>query len=168
MRGYKPRRARLVFDRFGPSASRREVAVEHIGIEIGAVRPHDRAKLLVHANLAEQREILAERGEDRSPQDIREVELALDSVIEPKAHYKAVERFDGTDAGSCRSRAHGSGSMVARLVRSSLRPVCFELGAMERSPLLYEPERSRWQVDRPRCSTRDGPAARRPTKLGVR
>ncbi len=61
------------------------VAVEHVGIEVGAVRPDDSSQLLVHAHLPEELRIAAERLEHRSPQLSFEIDLPHRAVVEAES-----------------------------------------------------------------------------------
>ena len=61
---------------------RRGIAVEHVGIEVGAVRPDDRSQFVIHAYLPEELRIEAERLEDGSPQLSFEIDLAHRAVVE--------------------------------------------------------------------------------------
>jgi hypothetical protein len=90
------------------------VAVKNVGIHVGTVRPHDRAELIVHPDLAKQLHISPERLEKGSPELALEVDLACRPVIEAEPNDETVKWLDGADAGCPRSRAHGSGSIVSR------------------------------------------------------
>jgi hypothetical protein len=57
------------------------VAVQHVGIEIKAVRPNDRPQLRVHPNAPKVFDVTQRLGH-RSPQDFSQIDDALGPVIE--------------------------------------------------------------------------------------
>src|SRR6266536_1271553 len=98
------------------SALRRRtgVAMEHVGVQVGPVWPHDRPELLVHAHLPKELRIVAERLEDGSPQLGFEVDLAHRAVIEAEPKHEALKWLDRADTRCACADAHGSGSIVSK------------------------------------------------------
>ena len=88
--------------------------MEHVGVQVGAVRPHDRSELFVHAHLSKELRIVAERFEHGSPQLSFEVDLAHGAVVEAEPKDEAFKWLDRADTRCARSDAHGSGSIVSR------------------------------------------------------
>jgi hypothetical protein len=86
------------FQRASAPVRRTGVAVEHIGVQVGPVWPHDRAEFLVHAHLPKELRIIAEWLEDRSPQLSFEVDLAHRAVLEAEPKDESFEWLDAADA----------------------------------------------------------------------
>jgi hypothetical protein len=92
----------------------RAITVQHVGIEIRAVGPHDGSQLGVDRDLAELVGV-SKRLEDRAPQLGLQVDVAGGTIAEADAQRVVVQWFDVSDSYSCR---HGSGSMLASGTRA--------------------------------------------------
>ena len=88
--------------------------MEHVGVQVGPVWPHDRSELLVHAHLPKELRIAAERFEHGSPQLGFEVDLTHPAVIEAEPKREAFKRLDAADTRCACAGAPGSGSIVSR------------------------------------------------------
>ena len=120
--------------------------MEHVGVQVGAIGPHDRSELLVHAHLPKELRIVAEGFEHGSPQLSFEVDLAHRAVIEAEPEHKT---FKWLDAEDTRCACAGSWQWLNRIqgkVRLCPRPVRLQLGAMYPGPLLDEPQRACWKL----------------------
>jgi hypothetical protein len=123
-----------------------EVPVQHEGIEVGPVRPHDGAQLVVYLYLSEVAGI-GQRLEDGAVQIPGEIDIAFAAVAKAKRELvvtKDVYRGDANKlhAPILRQRVDGLGrtSVLGPL------PVCFQLFAMQTRPLGHELERAAWET----------------------
>jgi hypothetical protein len=74
------------------------VVVEHVGIEVVAVRSYDRAKSGINAHLAEVGRVFR-RLSHRPPEIAREIDLADQAVGERQPQPEAIQRLDDGDPG---------------------------------------------------------------------
>jgi hypothetical protein len=121
---------------------RLEIPMQHEGIEVGSVGPHDGAQLLVYPHLSEIAGI-GQRLEHRAMQLPGEIDVACAAVAEAKPQLvvtKHVYRGDAYElhAPILRQRVDGLGRTP---VLGSL-PVCFQLLAVQTRPLSHELERA--------------------------
>jgi hypothetical protein len=119
-----------------------EVPVQHEGIEVRSVGPHDGAQLVVHAHLSEVAGI-GQRLEHRSVQLPGEIDIACAAVAEAKPELVVTKHVYRGDANELhepilRQRVDGFG----RTPVLCPLPVGFQLLAVQSRPLGYELERT--------------------------
>ena len=71
--------------------------IEHVGCEIGAVRPHDRPGVTVDSDGSEELGIGPDALEHRTAEVRLEVDDAFRAVIEPKANDVILDELDSGD-----------------------------------------------------------------------
>jgi hypothetical protein len=85
--------------------------VEHIGVEVITIRPHNGAKLEIDTHLAKVARV-SKRLSHRTPEVTREVDLANQAIGERQPQPKVLQRLDASNAGKWASGTHGNGSML--------------------------------------------------------
>ncbi len=85
-------RRRKVWQRFAGGCR-----VKHIGVEVGAVGPHDRAEFRVDAHAHEVVPLLQRRKDAGELDDLRNVYHAFDAIFESQAQARALKRLNLND-----------------------------------------------------------------------
>lgn len=121
---------------------RLEVPVQHEGVEVGSVGPHDGAQLIVYLHLSEVARI-GQRLKDGAVQLPGEIDVACGAVAEAEPELvvtKHIYRGDANElhAPILRQRVDGLG----RTPVLGPLPVPFQLLAMQAPPLGHELERA--------------------------
>lgn len=119
-----------------------EVPVQHEGIEVGSVRPHDGAQLVVHAHLRKEARV-GQWLEHRTAQLSGEIDLPETAVAEAELKpivTKHLDRRDGYELHRLilRQGVDRLGSAAA----TRALPVCLQLLPMQAGPLGHELERT--------------------------
>src|ERR1700722_18485430 len=88
------------------------VAMEHVGIEVVAVRPYDCAKFGIYVHLTEVGGVLQWLGH-RSPKITGEIDLADEAIGKGQPQSESVQRLHGGNASKHATIVHGGGSAQA-------------------------------------------------------
>ena len=64
--------------------------VEHVGIDVRAIGPSDRAELRIHLHLAEERGVGTQRLEDRATQVRRQIDDPLRAIGKHEPYVEAL------------------------------------------------------------------------------
>jgi len=88
-----------------------EIVVQHIGVEVGPIRPPDRPEILIDCDLGEERVLASDLFKYRTPKERREVYNATRPIGEGQLDSTAFDDMDSGDLGQGIA-PHGNGSIV--------------------------------------------------------
>jgi len=125
---------------------RLEVPMQHEGIEVGSVGPHNGAQLIIYLHLSKVAGI-CKRLEHRAMQLPGEIDVAHAAVTEAKPQLVMTKHIDRGDSYELhvpilRQRVDGLG----RTPVLGLLPICFQLLAVQTRPLGHKLERATWET----------------------
>lgn len=123
-----------------------EVAVQHERVEVGAVGPYHRSKLIVHVNLREEVGV-GERRKHRTMQLSREIDVTRDTIAEAEPQPIVTEHLDRCDSHDIHKPILGQ--RLNRLRSTAVlrpAPVRLQLRMVQRRPLAHELERATRQI----------------------
>jgi hypothetical protein len=128
------------------ACGRLEVAVQHKGVEVRSIGPHDGSQVLVHANPREKGGV-GEWLKDRAAQLSREIDVSRAAIAEADPQSIVTEHL----CGRHRYEVHPlilreGGDRLRGAATRCADPVCFELGAVQIGPLRDEFERASRQI----------------------